>query len=47
MTGMQLFAFVILPICVAALGWAIGLASDWQNRRELRKSLVKPYLYNE
>jgi hypothetical protein len=47
MTGMQLFDFVILPICVVALGWAIALASDWQNRRELRKLLVNRYLFDE
>jgi predicted Na+-dependent transporter len=28
MTGTQLFAFVILPLVVAALGWIIALAAE-------------------
>jgi hypothetical protein len=32
-TDTQLFAFVILPIVVAALGWAIVLLNEWYNKR--------------
>lgn len=28
MTGTQLFAFVILPITIAALGWVVALLHD-------------------
>ncbi len=28
MTGTQLFAFVILPLVVAALGWIVALAAE-------------------
>jgi len=35
-TGTQLFAFVILPICVAALGWIAALAVEWQARHDRR-----------
>lgn len=33
MTGTQLFAFVILPVVVAGLGWSIALLHDRANRR--------------
>lgn len=32
MTGAELFAFVILPIVVAVLGWAIVFAAERYNR---------------
>jgi hypothetical protein len=32
MTPTELFAFVILPISIAAAGWAIALAVDWRTR---------------
>ena len=37
MTGTQLFAFVILPITVAALGWAAALLHDRLLRRQDRR----------
>ena len=33
MTGTQLFAFVILPIAIAALGWDAALLHDRLTRR--------------
>ncbi|PYE89541.1 hypothetical protein C7477_10348 [Phyllobacterium leguminum] len=33
MTGMQLFAFVILPLVIAGLGWVIVLWTEYQNKR--------------
>lgn len=33
MTSTELFAFVILPLSIAALGWAIVLAVDWHGHR--------------
>ena len=32
MTDTQLFAFVILPILVAALGWTVVLVNEWYNK---------------
>jgi heme/copper-type cytochrome/quinol oxidase subunit 4 len=34
MTPEQWFAFVILPIVVAGLGWVIVLVNDWHMRRK-------------
>lgn len=34
MTFMQWYAFFILPILVAALGWAAVLLNDWHMRRK-------------
>jgi hypothetical protein len=33
MTSAELFAFVILPLSIAALGWVIALAVDWRGHR--------------
>jgi hypothetical protein len=33
MTSTQLFAFVILPLSIAALVWAIVLGVDWRGHR--------------
>jgi hypothetical protein len=33
MNNIQLFAFVILPIAIAALGWAVALLATRKNRR--------------
>jgi hypothetical protein len=35
MTGTQLFAFVILPIVVAALGWGVVLLYERHGRRDI------------
>ncbi len=32
MTGQQLFAFVILPLTVAALGWGIAVLNERHER---------------
>lgn len=32
MTGLQLFAFVILPLIIGALGWAAVLLNEWHGR---------------
>ena len=34
MTSTQLFAFVILPITIAALGWGAVLLNEWLGRRD-------------
>lgn len=33
MTGTQLFAFVILPLVIVALGWVIVFWTEYQNKR--------------
>ena len=37
MNGIQLFAFVILPILILAIGWGGALLHDWDLRRTRAK----------
>jgi hypothetical protein len=33
MTEIQIFAFIVAPFALLAIGWAVALAVDWQARR--------------
>ena len=34
MTALQIFAFIALPLSLAAAGWGIALLNDWNDRRK-------------
>lgn len=41
MTDIQLFAFVILPVAVAAIGWTIAVLFDRAMRRQREREGVQ------